>query len=153
MELTLIRKEFFPDCTIGDLSIDSERICFTLEDPTREIEGVPITDWKIPGRTAIPYGRYQVILMHSPRFDRLMPHLWRVTGFEDILIHWGNTASDTNGCLLIGLSWNPERPNWIGRSKEAFSLLFPRLQAPISKECWITITRAAEPPPGGAKES
>lgn len=80
--------------TIGKLYIDGEYFCDTLEDAVR--------DKKIPGETAIPAGTYKVIVNMSPRFKRLLPRLLDVPGFEGILIHRGNTPSDTAGCILVG---------------------------------------------------
>ena len=57
---------------------------------------------KIPGRTAIPAGVYEVIVNISPRFRRKLPRLLDVPGFDGILIHRGNTAEDTSGCILVG---------------------------------------------------
>jgi len=71
-----------------------------LEDPVRTIgkngEG------KIYGETAIPAGRYKVILSMSARFKRVLPELLDVGHFTGIRIHRGNTSKDTAGCILIG---------------------------------------------------
>src|SRR5207302_8902491 len=89
MHLKLIRKIFTDKSTIGALYIDNHFECFTLEDTVRE------TGIKIPGRTAIPYGSYEVIIDHSKRFTGNMPHVLNVPGFEGIRIHSGNTSGDT----------------------------------------------------------
>ena len=96
MILTLHRKYLKSDCTIGELYVDGLFECFTLEDKVRE------PGLKIPGRTAIPYGRYEVILSESPRFKKIMPLLLNVPDFEGIRIHPGNTDEDTEGCILVG---------------------------------------------------
>jgi hypothetical protein len=84
--------------TIGKLSIDGEYFCDTLEDTVRD-PGVKIQD-----QTAIPYGTYKVILDFSIRFQRIMPHILDVPGFEGIRIHSGNTDKDTDGCILLGVN-------------------------------------------------
>ena len=141
MNLLLVRTGIFPTCTIGDLFVDGERICYVLEDTIREVPGVPVTGWKVPGVTAIPAGRCRVVIDQSARFGRLLPHLLDVPGFTGVRIHSGNTAKDTGGCLLVGLSWSPERPNWIGESREALNLLLPRIESAIAEgqECWIEV--------------
>lgn len=70
----------------------------TLEDRVRDLRSEP----KIPGRTAISAGRYEVTVNRSPRFCRDLPRLLDVPGFTGILIHRGNTAADTSGCILVG---------------------------------------------------
>lgn len=80
--------------TIGDLYVNGKWFCNTLEDVVRET--------KIPNETAIPSGTYKVIVNMSPRFKRLLPRLLNVPGFDGILIHRGNTPSDTSGCILVG---------------------------------------------------
>jgi hypothetical protein len=141
MNLLLVRTGIFPACTIGDLFVDGERVCYVLEDTLREVPGIPVAGWKVPGATAIPEGRYRVVIDQSARFGRPMPHLLNVPGFTGVRIHRGNDAKETEGCLLVGLSWDPSDPNWIGESAQAFGLLLPRLESAISsgQECWIEI--------------
>lgn len=95
MELTLKRDILADGYTLGLLSVDGKPYCYTVEDKVRE--GV-----KIPGKTAIPYGRYKVIVNMSNRFKKLMPLLIDVPGFEGVRIHSGNTAEDTEGCIIVG---------------------------------------------------
>jgi hypothetical protein len=87
-----------PDRVLGRLSVDGEKLGFTLEDPPREI--------KIPKITGIPAGIYPVRMRswRSEKFGRNMPEIHNVPGFADILIHWGNEPSETDGCLLVALT-------------------------------------------------
>lgn len=104
IRLRLKRRYFADTYTIGDLYIkkDYEEEYFfsnTLEDTVRELKTI---EDKIPCETAIPYGTYKVILNISPKFKRLLPRLLNVPFFEGILIHRGNKANDSCGCILIG---------------------------------------------------
>ena len=98
MKLTLKRNFKGPDYTIGKLYIDGHYFCDTLEDTVR-----PIGE-KIKGKTAIPAGDYKVIKSYSPRFKKILPEILDVPGFSGVRIHAGNTAKDTDGCLLLGLN-------------------------------------------------
>jgi hypothetical protein len=137
--LSLQRKRLTTTSTIGELYIGDETgpFCYTLEDAVREQPGVPVPEWKIPGKTAIPSGSYDLVIDMSARFKRLMPHLLDVPGFEGIRIHPGNTESDTEGCILVGKTRMPDR---ILHSKDAFDDLFRRLQAVVDKGEPIRIT-------------
>ena len=91
--------------TIGKMYIDGEYFCDTLEDRVRDINKHGKFDngeVKVAGETAIPYGRYQVVVNMSPRFKRELPRLLNVPNFEGILIHRGNTDKDSSGCILVG---------------------------------------------------
>lgn len=92
--------------TIGKMYIDGNYFCDTLEDVDRGINQKDSLDTikkiKVAGVTAIPTGTYKVIVNMSPKFQRNLPRLIDVPGFEGILIHRGNTDKDTAGCILVG---------------------------------------------------
>lgn len=96
MNLVLVRTTYTADSTLGVLLINGERFCVTLEDVVRD-RGAP----KVYAKTAIPAGRYKVIVNLSKRFKRLMPLLLSVPGFEGVRIHGGNNELDTAGCILV----------------------------------------------------
>lgn len=98
MELNLKRIAHRDNYTIGRLFIDGQYWCDTLEDRVRDLS----REFKVPGRTAIPKGTYDVVVNISPKFKRLLPRLLRVPRFDGVLIHRGNTAADTAGCILVG---------------------------------------------------
>lgn len=104
------------------LAEDGQQLCFTLEDPVRELAGQPVDAWKIKGETAIPAGRYQVTLEHSPRFGPETLTVHRVPGFVGVRIHAGNTVDDTEGCPLLGTAIN-EHGIVGGTSRPAVSLV------------------------------
>ena len=87
MNLTLYRHTYSSVSTIGDLFIDGQYFCKTLEDTDRKLE---CDGEKVYGKTAIPRGAYNVIIDWSPRFKRELPHVLDVPGFEGIRIHSGN---------------------------------------------------------------
>ena len=136
MKLELKRLKFGEDYTIGRLTLDGRFLCYTLEDKVREVIGEPVVTWKVQDKTAIPVGVYPVIITMSARFKIRLPLLMDVPGFSGIRIHTGNTSKDTEGCILVGSTWDGSS-GWIGSSKVAFSLLFPILDQ--AKEP-ITIT-------------
>ena len=91
--------------TIGSLSIDGKKFCDTLEDKVRDLNKNGVFDGdekKVYAETAIPYGTYNVVVDYSPKFKRELPRLQNVKHFEGILIHRGNTAEDSAGCILVG---------------------------------------------------
>lgn len=98
MKLKLIRTEYTDTYTMGDLYVNDEFFCNTIEDRYRNLE----TEAKVPGETAIPLGTYKVIVNMSPRFGRELPRLLDVPHFEGVLIHRGNTAEDSAGCIILG---------------------------------------------------
>ncbi|MEG2150281.1 MAG: DUF5675 family protein [Bacteroidaceae bacterium] len=84
--------------TIGKLYVDGKYFCDTIEDKVRDLP----KEAKIAGKTAIPAGTYQIIVNQSPRFKRLLPRLLAVPYFDGVLIHRGNTAEDSSGCIILG---------------------------------------------------
>lgn len=105
MELRLERLWPKAEYTVGRLYIDGELFCNTLEDKVADVNRngeFDGTERKVPGKTAIPYGTYKIFYGWSPRFGRNLPRLLNVTAFDGILIHPGNTAEDSAGCILVG---------------------------------------------------
>lgn len=148
MEILLKRIAFKTTYTIGKLSANGAYICDTLEDPVRTI--APNGYGKIKGETAIPYGRYEITIdVISPRFsksatykriDGKLPRLLNVPHFEGVLIHAGNTAKDTEGCILVGENTVVGK---VLNSVNTFYKLYPLLQRAKlrGEKIWITITR------------
>ena len=109
MELTLIRKHFGEKYTIGKLYTDQVYLCDTLEDVVRELRDInhdgdfdDSNEGKIPGKTAIPCGKYKILVTHSAKLKRKLPILLNVPGFEGIRIHGGRNETWTEGCILVG---------------------------------------------------
>ena len=115
MELILERIAKRKTYTIGRLYIqrrvddeylagtEKEYFCDTLEPTWRDYEHGA---YKVKGRSAIPEGRYAVVISYSPKFKQWLPILLGGPEFnrkwQGIRIHAGNTAADTEGCILVG---------------------------------------------------
>lgn len=141
MELKLKRDLLNDSYTLGKLSIDGIHFCFTVEDKVRVLKDLnldgdftDLNEGKIYGKTAIPSGKYKVILNMSNRFKIIMPLLLQVPGFEGIRVHSGNTAIDTEGCIIVG---TVRTPNGVGFSRDCFKRLMIKLTD--QKEINLTI--------------
>lgn len=138
----IARKETY---TIGRLSVDGRYICDTLEDRDRDDNRNGRFDGgekKVYAQTAIPNGTYKVTLEHSPKFSpkyggRKVPYLHNVPHFEGILIHTGNTADDSAGCILVGTNSVTGR---VTNSLVAFNKLLPMLEQAVARKEEISIT-------------
>lgn len=139
MELKLTRNYQKDTYTIGRLYVEGDLFSNTLEDPVRDYSD---PNYKVYGKTAIPYGRYRITMVHSPKFSkryggRKVPLLNNVPDFTGILIHSGNTAEDTDGCILVGQ--NTQR----GRLTSSLATLYKLLDIFDSvsedEEIWIDI--------------
>ena len=98
--LTLTRIAKRADYTIGRLEDENGvKICDTLEPIHRDYQGGEL---KVPRKSAVPEGTYQVVVTKSKKFGKYLPLLVGVPGFEGIRIHSGNTVNDTEGCILVG---------------------------------------------------
>ena len=118
MELRLERIALRSEYTIGKLYVDGEYVCDTIEDAVRDLDKdgkFANGEVKIPGKTAIPYGRYEITMkVKSPKYsnfskyswakkyDGYLPRLLNVPHFDGVLIHVGNSALDSEACVLVG---------------------------------------------------
>jgi len=106
INLLLDRFYIGPKYTVGRLAVDGMYLCDTLEDVVRDLNMDGDLDdsgeEKIYGETAIPFGRYRVLITRSPKFKRELPEILDVHNFTSIRIHAGNSTDDTAGCILVG---------------------------------------------------
>ena len=125
--------------TIGKMYIDGEYFCDVLEDRVRDLEN----QVKVPNKTAIPYGTYEITLdvkstkysdfnkyPWAKEYNGYLPRLTNVPLFLGILIHPGNTEHDSSGCLLVGEN------KVVGRvinSKTTFERLMKEYLLPANK--------------------
>lgn len=152
MEILVHRKWKKEDYTISRFFVDGELVANALEDTDRGLDD-GMEDWqirnkKIPNRTAIPTGRYEIDMdTISPRFSQKqfymdvcqgkLPRLKNVKGFEGILIHTGNDETHSSGCLLVGL--NKVRGK-LTDSKETFKKVYALMKEAHDRGETIYIT-------------
>ena len=137
--------------TVSRLFIDGVRFCEVIEDKDRGLnQSQPIThiiSRKVWGETAIPSGTYVVRMdVVSPKYQAVkwyndlckgkMPRLEGVPGFDGILIHPGNTALDSWGCLLPGKN---TKVGQVTASRETFKVLYDKMKTAHDRGEQITI--------------
>lgn len=144
MELELNSPVSVDHATISPLKIDGKYFSDILEDEVREITGRPVSEWKVPGNTAIPAGRYKIIINMSAKFKKLLPLLIGVPGFEGIRIHSGRDIESTEGCLIPGHKTND---NLVTDSFSIKEKLQAKIQTAIDsgEEVYINIVRTLPP--------
>lgn len=135
LQLTTVKKA--DGFTAGLLHIDGVEFCHTLEDTTRDL--LAGCHNKVPAKTAIPPGTYNLVLSFSNRFQKYMPEILAVPCFLGIRIHGGNAPADTEGCILVGFDKTEDGTIAGGTSRPAFDALMRRLKLAEKKEK-ITIT-------------
>lgn len=90
--LILTRTEQSPDGTFGTLVLSNQEWC-TCED-----------DWlnNVPRTSCIPAGTYTLVrsIWHKHGIETF--EVTGVPGRSRILIHYGNTEEDVEGCILVG---------------------------------------------------
>lgn len=147
MRILLQRHALKAGYTIGRMEINGRYFCDTLEDTDRGLRESMTEDeiaaLKVKGATAIPTGTYRIDMQtRSPRFGRVLPRLINVKGYAGVLIHSGNTAADTEGCILVGE--NRERGKVLNsRATLEHLLAFLRAAQAEGEEIELTITRSA----------
>lgn len=138
----LMRREHDGVATRGELlAPEGARLCWTIEDRYRPV--------KVAGTTRIPAGLYELELkpVGSSRFDARasgilharghkyhgMIRLRNVPNFSEILIHWGNYHTDTEGCILVGRTkmQGGDGALAVGASQAAFADVYPSIAADI----------------------
>lgn len=144
MELKLKRIALRDTYTIGKLYVDNHIFCDTLEDKVRDIT----KEGKVYGKTAIPYGRYEITMkVQSPKYSQrsnyawckgYLPRLLNVPHFDGILIHSGNDATHSDGCVLVGENKvKGQVINSMATLKRLVSIL--KYASDSGEKIWITI--------------
>lgn len=134
MLITIDRAWKRENYTMSRLFVDGEKFCNALEDADRGLYQGMCREYvlakKVKGATAIPRGTYNVIYTYSPRFKRKLPLIENVTGYEGVRIHPGNTAKDTEGCILVGQNL---KVGMVLNSREWTEKLIAKMQTAWSK--------------------
>lgn len=99
LDLDLYRDVLTPSYTLGVMSADGAFLGYTVEDTDRQLENGGI---KLYGITAIPRGRYRVIVSLSYRFKKRLPEILDVPQFTGVRIHGANDANQLLGCVGLG---------------------------------------------------
>ena len=118
INLLILRDTFTENSTMGELFLNGERMCDTLELPYRDNQR---------SVSCIPSGEYQV-RMRYPRESATREYLHllvkEVPNRKYILFHRGNSAKDTRGCILVGQS---RKQDFVGNSTLALDLLLKEI--------------------------
>lgn len=154
MELNLYRRSTVQTRTPGDLYVDGAYLCHTVEDIVRDrdmdsdgdIDSKDVEQFKVYGETAIPAGRYRLVLENSPKYGPDTLTIKDVPGFVGIRIHPGNTEKDTQGCLILGDDFAADYTIAPGTSRPAVARLKSIISPVIISgvDVWITIHNSAE---------
>lgn len=152
MKLLLKRIYTCKEYTIGHLYVDGQYVCDTIEDTDRGLDSnmqlSKLQQLKVKHETAIPYGTYTILMnIISPKYSKKqyymdvckgrVPRLDNVPVYDGVLIHCGNTAADSSGCILVG--YNKVKGRVIN-SKVAFEKLYAILKAAHNRNETISIT-------------
>lgn len=159
------RYNFKPDWTIGKLLIKNNKGVYEMDGYTVEDE---IREVKIKGETAVPYGIYELGYRDSPKFSTSFLYseslnkliepaelrfyssvkdfkahqlIWikNIPNFEYVLIHWGNSDDDTDGCLIVGSGLGVIKgQEGVINSRAYYKALYPRI-FPLIKKSGQTI--------------
>lgn len=145
MELRCIRKIRQTKATISEFLINGNRFCHILEDVDRGLDSqMPLKKLlalKQPHITAIPTGRYQVVLSYSPHFKKILPRVLGVPAYDGILQHAGNTDLHTDGCQILG-DWDGDQ-DFIHNSRnvmEAYIEILERAEE-RGETVWLNVER------------
>ena len=118
INLLIIRDTFTDESTIGELFLNGERLCDTLENPWLDNQ---------KNISCIPVGKYPVRLRlarESATKNYLHLLIQDVPNRNYVLFHRGNTTKDTSGCILVGLG---SQQDFVSNSVLAMDLLMKEI--------------------------
>ncbi|EAL6481789.1 hypothetical protein DSU88_01600 [Campylobacter jejuni] len=149
MKVTINRRYTGKTCVIGKFKVldDEEKIlfeCFALEEDKEGLES---------GKDLrIPEGNYN-LRRHTPsRFENTLRSITKkdddtminvynddVPSSRAILIHWGNTDKDTQGCILLGLTKDNNNES-VGQSRQACKEFYDLMHGKNLEDIKLEIT-------------
>ncbi|ECP8663481.1 hypothetical protein FU429_09010 [Campylobacter jejuni] len=149
MKVTINRRYTGKTCVIGKFKVldDEEKIlfeCFSLEEDKEGLES---------GKDLrIPEGNYN-LKRHSPsRFENTLRSITKkdddeminvynneVPASRAILLHWGNTDKDTQGCILLGLTKDNNNES-VGQSRQACKEFYDLMHGKNLEDIKLEIT-------------
>lgn len=140
MEILVERYSSGANDTLSNVYIDGVKECVAIEDEFRSV--------KVKGETRVDDGRYKLALRWSPKFSSEYNHemIWvtDVPKFEYILVHWGNTDLDSDGCLIVGsyvgkLKVKLTERRAVLSSRKAYLKFYNKVAPAIKRgeDCWI----------------
>jgi hypothetical protein len=118
IKLLIQRKVSKSSYTMGKLIVNGEQFCDTLENTKK----------------MIPTGTYKIVLVWSNKFHRVLPELVNVPSRMAIRIHRGNSAKDTQGCILVGIN---DKAGWLTNFAQYEQKIVRLIKQ--YKGCWITV--------------
>ncbi|EDO8569472.1 hypothetical protein GSM32_06900 [Campylobacter jejuni] len=149
MKITINRRYTGKTCVIGKFKVlgDDEEIlfeCFSLEEDKEGLESGK--DLRMPA------GVYN-LKRHSPsRFENTLRSITKkdddtminvynddVPSSRAILIHWGNSDKDTQGCILLGLTKANDNES-VGQSRQACKEFYDLMHGKNLEDIKLEIT-------------
>lgn len=117
--------------TIGDFFVEKEKMCNTIEDTVRDLNKDGYLsdpgEQKVYAETAIPYTPkgycYEAWIEKHAKFGMCL-RLFGVNSFEGILVHTGNTAEQSAGCILVG---NNTKVGYVSNSRVCLDKIIDKL--------------------------
>ncbi len=140
MEIILHRKVFNANSCEGNLYVDGKWFCSTIEDKVRAAPGQWHKSLKIVHETAIPYGRYPVMVTWSNRFKRQLTGVFNVPDFDGIRIHNGTNDKSSSGCVIVSYKDNDKAHTLINDKAAMNDLCNLVEEKQKTEKVWLTIT-------------
>ncbi|HZY37639.1 MAG TPA: DUF5675 family protein [Mucilaginibacter sp.] len=141
MDLLVNRTTRTANSTIGDFSVNGNYFSHCLEPTDRGLTSTmslaDIAAIKVPDKTCIPTGVYNVTANNQSKFGPNVPILNDVPGFADVEIHHGNFPYNTDACLLLGVNQDVD---YVGPSDDIVAQFYALFAEALANDETVTIT-------------